>query len=63
MSAIMKYDILDTIQECISILSRKMDENDHYLQTTLVDMETAYKLLEASNIQFKPIFTNEITYH
>lgn len=63
MSAVIKYDILETMQDCISILSREGSSNDYYIAKTLAHMETAYKLIEASNIQFKPIVTEQVTFH
>lgn len=63
MSTVIKYDILETMQDCISILSREGAGNDYYIAKTLAHMETAYKLIESSQIYFKPIVTENITLH
>ena len=63
MSAILKHEILNTLQDCMGILSRNEQEDRYYMEQTLAHMETAYKLIEASKMFFKPIMIDEITIH
>jgi hypothetical protein len=64
MSAILKSEILDTIQDCISILSRGEDGIDVYeYQEKMAELEAAYHLLASSKIYFSPVYKNAVTIH
>ena len=63
MSSILKHEILETLQDCINILSRGEQgvNEDEYIQKK-EELEIARQLLEASQINFKPLMNN-ITIH
>lgn len=64
MSVILQTEILETIQDCISILWRGEDGVDvcEY-QKTRAELEAAYHLLASSKIFFSPIYKNAPTIH
>ena len=63
MSVILKHEILETLQDCINILSRGEQgiDEDEYIQKK-EELEVARQLLDASQIHFKPLM-NYITIH
>lgn len=58
-TALLKHEILETIEDCINILSRGDDYE--YIENK-ERLESARRLLKASKIHFKPVI-EDMTFH
>ena len=62
--ASLKFEILEVLEDCISILSRGENGVDEYeYRESKARLECARALLDASKIYFQPVVTNRLSIH